>query len=209
MHPQSGMRAAISKMEGYTARLALVLHLIWELEAGNATPSLSIPSARVTSAIALAEFFLSQVTLIHSEGCAAKGMGGLTPRLNAILNKLEQFGELTARKLQSAISWLRKEKPDKIRQDLIELAKLGYGKLVGTGNRLKLVLSVDRDDDRSVDRSINDETQDTSEFQPHNRPAVDRSIVKNSQLHERSPSGQGIGSRQWGMSRSRRMFLLE
>ncbi|GAB4545869.1 MAG: hypothetical protein Tsb0014_40200 [Pleurocapsa sp.] len=196
MHPQSGMRAAISKMEGYTARLALVLHLIWELEAGNATPSLSIPSARVEAAIALAEFFLSQVTLIHSEGCAAKGMGGLTPRLNAILNKLEQFGELTARKLQSAISWLRKEKPDKIRQDLIELAKLGYGKLVGTGNRLKLVLSVDRDVDRSVDRPINPEHHDSSGIEPPNLPTVDRSIVGDSQLHERSLSGRGIGNRQ-------------
>ncbi|MDJ0594882.1 MAG: DUF3987 domain-containing protein [Pleurocapsa sp. MO_226.B13] len=196
MHPQPGMRAAISKMEGYTARLALVLHLIWELEAGHTTPSLSIPSARVEAAIALAEFFLSQVTLIHSEGCAAKGMGGLTPRLNAILNKLEQFGELTARKLQSAIFWLRKEKPDKIRQDLIELAKLGYGKLVGTGNRLKLVLSVDRDADRNVERSINDETQDSSGFGPSKKSPVERSIAGDYQLHEQDPSGQEVGNRQ-------------
>jgi hypothetical protein len=195
-HPQPGMRAAISKMEGYTARLALVLHLIWELEAGHATPSLLIPSARVTSAIALAEFFLSQVTLIHSEGCAAKGMGGLTPRLNAILNKLEQFGELTARKLQSAISWLRKEKPDKIRQDLIELAKLGYGKLVGTGNRLKLVLSVDGDVDRLVDRPIKPESRNSSGIEPQNPSSVERSIVGDSQLQERSPSGQGVRNRE-------------
>ncbi len=196
MHPQPGMRAAISKMEGYTARLALILHLIWELEAGNTTPSLSIPSARVEAAIALAEFFLSQVTLIHSEGCAAKGMGGLTPRLNAILNKLEQFGELTARKLQSAIFWLRKEKPDKIRQDLIELAKLGYGKLVGKGNRLKLVLTVDRDADRTVDRPSNPEPPNSSGIEPPNQPAVEQSIVGDSQLHERTPEGQGVGNRE-------------
>jgi hypothetical protein len=194
-HPQPGMRAAISKMEGYTARLALVLHLIWELEAGHATPSIYIPNARVTSAIALAEFFLSQVTLIHSEGCAAKGMGGLTPRLNAILNKLEQFGELTARKLQSAIFWLRKERPDKIRQDLIELAKLGYGKLVGTGNRLKLVLSVDGDVDRLVDRPIKPEPRNSSGIGPQNPTSVERSIAGDSQLQERSPSRQGLGCR--------------
>ncbi|MEM7758720.1 MAG: DUF3987 domain-containing protein [Cyanobacteria bacterium P01_A01_bin.40] len=210
VHPQSGMRAAISKMEGYTARLALVLHLIWELEAGNATPSISIPSARVEAAIALAEFFLSQVTLIHSEGCAAKGMGGLTPRLNAILNKLEQFGELTARKLQSAISWLRKEKPDKIRQDLIELAKLGYGKLVGTGNRLKLVLSVDRDADRCVDRPINPKTQDSSGIEPPNKPAVDQLIVGDSQLHERGFALEGRRQTADGRSiESTSSFILE
>ena len=194
-HPQPGMRAAISKMEGYTARLALILHLIWELEAGNATPSISIPSARVEAAISLAEFFLAQVTLIHSEGCAAKGMGGLTPRLNTILDKLERFGELTARKLQSAIFWLRKEKPDKIRQDLIELAKLGYGKLVGQGNRLKLVLSVEGNADRRVDRSINPENQDSSWFQPSINPSVEQSSGGDSQLQERSPC-RGVGNRQ-------------
>ena len=195
VHPQPGMRAAISKMEGYTARLALVLHLIWELEAGHTTPSLLIPSARVEAAISLAEFFLSQVTLIHSEGCAAKGMGGLTPRLNAILNKLEQFGELTARKLQSATSWLRKEKPDKIRQDLIELANLGYGELVGTGNRLKLVLSVDRDVDRSVDPSRNPGTKGSSGIYPIDRPSVDRSIVDDSHFYNQVASGEGLGYR--------------
>jgi hypothetical protein len=135
------MRAAIAKMEGYTARLALVLHLIWELEAGKGEPSSYIPRERVEAAIYLSEFFLSQVALIHSEGAAALGEGGLTPRLSAILNKLRQFGELTARKLQAAVSWLRKEKPDNIRRDLIELAQLGYGKLVGAGNRLKLILT--------------------------------------------------------------------
>ena len=183
-HPQPGMRAAISKMEGYTARIALILHLIWELEAGHTTPNLHIPSARVEAAISLVEFFLSQVTLIHAEGCAAKGMGGLTPRLHAILNKLEQFGELTARKLQSAVFWLRKEKPDKIRQDLIELAKLGYGKLVGKGNRLKLVLSVDRGDDRIVDRPINPETHSSSGIEPPPQPPVEESIVEDSQVHQ-------------------------
>ncbi|HAJ60996.1 MAG TPA: hypothetical protein DCP31_18470, partial [Cyanobacteria bacterium UBA8543] len=138
-HPQQGMRAAISKMEGYTARLALILHLIWELEAAHTEPSPNIPHERVQAAIALSEFYLSQVTLIHSEGAAAQGLGGLGKRLSAILGKLKQFGELTAGKIQSTISWLRKERPGKLRDDLIELAQLGYGRLVGKGNRLKLV----------------------------------------------------------------------
>ncbi len=179
-HSQPGMRAAISKMEGYTARLALVLHLIWELEAGNTTPSLYIPRERVEAAIELAEFFLSQVTLIHSEGAAALGEGGLTPRLSAILNKLHQFGELTARKLQAAISWLRKEKPRKIRDYLIELAKLGYGKLVGQGNRLKLVLTADSADptaDSSADSSAPAQTIDLREIEsplPQTADSADR-----------------------------------
>jgi hypothetical protein len=138
-NPRRGMRAAISKMEGYTARLALALHLIWELAAGKTHPSQFIPRERVQAAIALSEFYLSQVVLIHAEGAAALGEGGLSHRLSAILSKLKQFGELKSRTIQSAISWLRKEAPGKLRQDLIELASLGYGKLVGKGNRLKLV----------------------------------------------------------------------
>ena len=42
-HPQRGMRAAIAKMEGYTARLALVLYLIWCLEQNNLKPDIHIP----------------------------------------------------------------------------------------------------------------------------------------------------------------------
>ncbi len=159
-HPQRGMRAAISKMEGYTARLALILHLIWELEAGKTEPTVHIPRSRVQAAIALSEFYLSQVTLIHSQGAAALGEGGLGKRLSAILDKLKQFGELTAGKLQSAISWLRKERPSSLRQDLVELSKLGYGRLVGKGNRLKLVWNNTTPDtpepttDQTTDRSL-------------------------------------------------------
>ena len=139
-HPQRGMRAAISKMEGYTARLALVLYLIWELEAGN-QPSAYIPKQFVEAAIMLSEFYLSQVNLIHADGAASLGEGGLTPRLNVIVDKLYQFGELTARKVQSTVNWFRKVKASVIRQDFIELAKLGYGKLVGQGNKLKIILT--------------------------------------------------------------------
>ena len=139
-HPQRGMRAAISKMEGYTARLALVLYLIWELEAGN-QPGPYIPKEFVEAAIILSEFYLSQVNLIHADGAASLGEGGLTPRLNVILDKLKQFGELTARKVQSTVNWLRKVKASVIRQDFIELVKLGYGQLKGQGNKLKIILS--------------------------------------------------------------------
>jgi hypothetical protein len=169
-HPQRGMRAAISKMEGYTARLALILHLIWELEAGKTEPALHIGRERVKAAIALSEFYLSQVTLIHSEGAAALGEGGLGKRLSAILDKLKQLGELTAGKLQSAISWLRKEKAGKLRDDLTELAKLGYGRLVGKGNRLKLVWdgtttdSPDPTTDKTTDMSVEAEMLDLREI---------------------------------------------
>ena len=176
-HPQRGMRAAIAKMEGYTARMALALHIIWEVEAGR-IPAPYVPRERVQQAIRLTEFFLSQVTLIHSEGSAALGEGGLTPRLSAILGKLKQFGELTARKLQASISWLRKVTPDKLRQDLMELAKLGYGTIQGKGNRLKLIPkqtvdTADKTADKTADSSSELEMLDIREFQAEDRQTVD------------------------------------
>ncbi len=162
-HPQRGMRAAIAKMEGYCARLALALHLIWEVEGGR-VPTPYIPRERVQQAIRLTEFFLSQVTLIHSEG-AASGEGELTHRLSSILSKLKQFGELTARKLQASISWLRKVSPDKLRQDLMELAKLGYGVIEGKGNRLKLVRTPTVDTVDTVDAVAASTADSSSELQ--------------------------------------------
>jgi len=200
-HPQRGMRAALAKMEGYCARLALALHLIWEVEAGRA-PAPYIPRERVQQAIQLTEFFLSQVTLIHSEGSAALGEGGLTPRISAILGKLKQFGELSARKLQASISWLRKVTPDKLRQDLMELAKLGYGTIQGKGNRLKLVLNktadtADATADKTADTDDMSQPLDLRKFQPKNQLTVDTvdsslNLSSDEQPSDeiRSPSGE-------------------
>ncbi len=140
-HPQRGMRAAISKMAGYTARFAMILYLIWQLEAGITKPDIHIPKEYVERAIIISEFFLSQVNLIHAEGAASLGEGGLTPRLKVILDKLEQFGELSARKVQSSVNFLRKVKANTIRQDFLELAKLGYAEIIGKGSKLKIVLT--------------------------------------------------------------------
>jgi len=194
-HPQRGMRAAIAKMEGYCARLALALHLIWEVEAGR-MPAPYIPKERVQQAIQLTEFFLSQVTLIHSEGAAALGEGGLTPRMSAILGKLKQFGSLTAGNLQAAISWLRKVSPTKLRQDLMELAKLGYGTLVGKGNRLKLVWNqkttdtTDPTTDKTTDSDDGVEALNLREFQDLDRPTTDTTDI-GSCLAEFSANGVG------------------
>jgi len=197
-HPQRGMRAAIAKMEGYCARLALALHLIWEVEAGQGSAPY-IPKERVQQAIRLTEFFFSQVTLIHSEGAAALGEGGLTPRLSAILGKLKQFGEITARKLQASVSWLRKVTPDKLRQDLIELAKLGYGTIQGKGNRLKLVCDQTADTaDRSADKTADTEDSlkplNLREFQELNQLTADTADI------DSIDSSSSIGSSNQGDS---------
>ena len=178
--PRRGMRAAIAKMEGYTARIALILHIIWEVESGSDTPSLYIPRERVESACKLAEFFLGQVELIHAEGAAASGRE-LPPRLAAILEKARQFGELTARKIQSAISWLRSVTALKIRSDFKELALLGYGVCVGKGNRLKFIPNsadlADVSADKSADSLDELQTLDISEIQDFDNLTADSADI--------------------------------
>jgi hypothetical protein len=139
-HPQKGMRAVLAKMEGYCARLALILHLIDQL-GHDLIPNNLIPPERVQAAIALTEFYISQVVLIHNYGAASLDDGSLTYRLSAILDKLNQFGELSARTLKMNTSWLRNVSSAKIRSYLLELAQLGYGTLVGAGRHLKLILN--------------------------------------------------------------------
>lgn len=187
--PRRGMRAAIAKMEGYTARIALILHIIWEVESGKDTPSPYIPRERVESACILAEFFLGQVELIHAEGAAASGRE-LPPRLAAILEKARQFGELTARKIQSAISWLRSVTALKIRNDFKELALLGYGVCVGKGNRLKFIPNsadlADVSADKSADSFDGLQTLDITQIQDFDNLTADGADIPQTSPSEKS-----------------------
>ncbi|MBD0363967.1 MAG: DUF3987 domain-containing protein, partial [Coleofasciculus sp. C3-bin4] len=54
-HPNPGMRAVYSKMEGYIGRLALNLHVLHELATGKTSPAEEIPLAIMEKAIALAK----------------------------------------------------------------------------------------------------------------------------------------------------------
>ncbi len=126
--PRQGMRAAIAKMQGYTARLAGILHVLWSVVAGE-IPSSYIPLKQVKAARSLSEFYLGQVLLIHSDAEAAQGE--LTPLLNKILEKLQQLGELPTRKAKASIKALRNVKTDKILEFFRELEAMGYAKLEG------------------------------------------------------------------------------
>jgi len=60
--PRQGMRAAISKMQGYSARLAGILHILWCL-AADVEVSEIIPLERMEAASKLAEFYLGRMAL--------------------------------------------------------------------------------------------------------------------------------------------------
>lgn len=161
--PRQGMRAAIAKMQGYTARLAGILHILWSVVSGE-TPSSYIPLERVKAARSLSEFYLGQVLLIHSDTEAAQGE--LTPLLSKILEKAQQLGELPTRKAKASIKALRNVKTDKILELFRELEAMGYAKLEGKTLVPQNVDRVDRNVDQMLTSPMAAKTIDNRLSQP-------------------------------------------
>jgi len=135
----SGMAAVYSKMEGYIGRLALNLHVLWELAAGKDCPSAEIPLHIMEMAIQLSRFYMGQVKVIHANSdddslpSHILKMIELSKRLEANGKsgwiKAQQIRELFAKKkrplAQTARDWMN------------EAVKMGYGQTRNSGNRLQ------------------------------------------------------------------------
>ena len=134
--PRQGMRSAIAKMQGYTARIAGILHILWATAAGI-VPEKHIPLERVRAARQLAEFYLGQVQLIHSDGEAA--MGELTPILAKILEKAQGLGSITARTAKRSFFALKNTSSQQLRDYFNELVVMGHGSIEGNGSRTKFI----------------------------------------------------------------------
>ena len=134
--PRQGMRSAIAKMQGYTARIAGILHILWATAAGE-IPETHIPLERVRAARQLAEFYLGQVQLIHSDSEAA--MGELTPILAKILEKAQELGSITARIAKRSFFAFKNTSSQQLRDYFNELAAMGHGSIEGNGSRTKFV----------------------------------------------------------------------
>lgn len=126
--PRQGMRAAIAKMQGYTARIAGILHILWATAAGE-VPLQYIPIERAKAAKELVEFYLGQVQLIHSDAEAARGE--ITPILDSILKKARQLGQLPTRIAKNSIKALKTIKTDRILEYFQELTAMGLAVLEG------------------------------------------------------------------------------
>ena len=138
-HPQPGMRAVYSKMEGYIGRLALNLHVLWELANGKDVPGEEIPLFIMELAIQLAKFYMGQVKLIHADSDEE----GLAPHITKMIElskRLEANGKdgwLTARVIQQSITKSSKPTPALCREWMSEAVRMGYGQTQGVSNRLK------------------------------------------------------------------------
>ena len=140
-HPNPGMRAVYSKMEGYIGRVALNLHVLHELKNGKTLPEEEIPLSIMEMAIALAKFYIGQVKLIHAN-CAAD-LGDMAPHLAKVVELSKRMDATTgnswikAKVVQIGYDSRHRPRPDAVRSWFRELEALGIGSTRGTGIRLE------------------------------------------------------------------------
>ncbi|MEI2580368.1 DUF3987 domain-containing protein [Scytonema sp. PRP1] len=126
-HPQPGMRAVYSKMEGAIGRLALNLHVLEMSFNGSAVANAfnEISLKTMNQAIALAEFYTCQIKTLHAESKADKG------ELSALLAKILEFatekGSITPR--DAALKFYALRSSQKALEHFRELEAMGYGKV--------------------------------------------------------------------------------
>jgi hypothetical protein len=138
-HPRAAMRAVYSKMEGYIGRLALNLHVIWEIAAGKACPEEEIPLFIMEMAIDLAKFYIGQVKLVHSfsdEEGLAPGLVKLF-ELSKRLDTNGKDGWVKAQQYRELFAAKKRPSAQQARSLMLEAQSMGVGRTRGTGNRLE------------------------------------------------------------------------
>ena len=153
-HPSPGMRAVYSKMEGYIGRLALNLHILYELAVGKTLPDQEIPLSIIERAIALAKFYIGQVKLIHAN--CTTDLGEMAPHLAKVVELSKRMDKATgnswikAKTVQTGYDSRHRPRPDVIRSWFRELEALGIGSTRGSGIHLEYSWKLP---DRPIDQS--------------------------------------------------------
>jgi len=129
-----GLQAVYAKMQGYTGRLALILHCL-DAAVERRQPDEAVSVQSVRSAIKLVRWFMGQVKLLYAEGETAWGV--LEPIYTKLIQLSRVRGWLTARDVRNFERSLRKASSDIIRSHFRELEAMGYGETSGEGQRLR------------------------------------------------------------------------
>jgi Protein of unknown function (DUF3987) len=125
-----GLQLVYPKIEAYTARLALWLHIVNAVLRREA-PAQMISGLTMGRAIQLAAYYLWQHRLIHTHNSPDAGIAGIALKIHKYV---ERVGEASASKLKSGVRVLRNMAADRIRQLMQTLADSGYGKVHGNGS---------------------------------------------------------------------------
>lgn len=157
-HAHSGMAAVYSKMEGYIGRLALNLHVLWELAAGKDCPSAEIPLYIMEMAIQLARFYMGQVKVIHANS-DDDSLPSHILKMIELSKRLEDNGKsgwLKAKQVQETFSKKKRPPAQTVRDWMNEAVNMGYGQTRNSGNRLEYYWRKDDgDNDPNSDPSPN------------------------------------------------------
>ena len=129
-----GVSIIYSKIESYTARIALWLHLINALLSGN-KPAPVISQATMQSAIEIATFYLGQQKLIHAHNSPERRLEGIFLKIQTQADKfVTRAGKgVSASFLKTRINALKKWSVEKIRQLWQKLVAAGHGRIEGKG----------------------------------------------------------------------------
>ncbi len=130
----AAMQNALSKMQGYTGRIALLLHLLdWACnEAGEISPQ--IPASTMDRAIALSKYYVSQIKLLRGTTLADDALDSAIPaKLMKIIEEGKRLGSLTPREV-SQKKWASASEAKAM---FFQLEEMGYGRVdvVTRGNR--------------------------------------------------------------------------
>lgn len=149
------MKAAYPKSEAYTARLALVLHLIEAISEGK-NPEPVISGQTMEKAIYLAQYFLEQARWLYCPKTAsASGLSGMMAQIQMFASKIGQA--ITARQVKQAISSVKnsaKASANFVRQLFTQLAEAGYGVLQGNGIHLRYEASTNQQNEISIQQNV-------------------------------------------------------
>ncbi|MGJ3252710.1 MAG: DUF3987 domain-containing protein, partial [Elainellaceae cyanobacterium] len=130
-----GLQRVYPKIESYTARLALWLHIVNAVLRGE-SPTQLISGETLEKSIELAAYYLWQHRLIQTHNAPDAGLAALGLKIQKFA---ERMGEVSASRLKSGIRALRKTAVHQIRQLMQMLATSGYGLVKGDGSEMTYV----------------------------------------------------------------------
>jgi Protein of unknown function (DUF3987) len=130
-----GLQAVYPKIEAYTARLALWLHIVNSV-LRRECPTHLITEATMEQAIELAAYYLWQHRMIHTQGSPDSGLTAIALKIQKFA---ERLGEVSASRIKSGIRDLRNMATTQIRQIMESLAQTGFGQVRGEGGTMTYV----------------------------------------------------------------------
>ncbi|MDV2996841.1 MAG: hypothetical protein N4J56_006546 [Chroococcidiopsis sp. SAG 2025] len=143
-----GLSLVYAKIESYTARIALWLHVVNAVLRGE-KPQMTIDGRTMQHAIEIASFYLDQHKLIHAHNAPTRQPEGIFLKVQTQAEKiLKKCGKgVSASFLKSRINALKGWAVEKIRTCIFKaLATSGHGRIEGEGSEMVYIPNPPIDD---------------------------------------------------------------